>query len=76
MVNNTDNMTDKERYDLIIKLLGELKEKLIAYEALESVEHDSTGFPRDYAFECAVCGKPMQNRRNGMCPHCEMVFNG
>lgn len=30
---------------------------------------------KDLAFECSMCGKPMEYRYCGMCTHCEMVFN-
>jgi len=36
----------------------------------------SLDFPRDYSFECSMCGKPMEYRFCGMCTSCEQVWNG
>jgi len=36
----------------------------------------SLDIPDDMSAECSMCGKPMNYRYCGMCPHCEMVWNG
>jgi len=77
----SEQMSDKERYDKINRLLSELKAQLETYLLLIESEKEITGntsldFPRDYSFECSMCGKPMEYRFCGMCTHCEQVWNG
>lgn len=62
---------DKEMSDDDLDML----EKLIKAAMELNTSQTSADFPKDLAFECEMCGKPMEYRFCGMCTHCEMVWN-
>lgn len=66
----------REEFDkLVPELTDQLKDEM--WTLLQERHPTGTSLDIvDYSSECSMCGKDMPYRFCGMCPHCEMVWNG
>lgn len=70
-----DNMSEVE-FEQTMKTVESITNGEITRHKPTEESQTSLDFPKDYGFECSMCGKPMEYRYCGMCTDCEMVWNG
>jgi len=63
---------DKDLTDEDLDMIRKLTNAAIQKFAPENIEIEEP----EYIMECSMCGKETAHRACGMCPHCEMVWNG